>query len=65
MTPHGYYRMIQFLQYICPNVILVLEGGYNLTAISRSTLACTQALLKLPLDIPDEDAISLPYTEIN
>jgi len=51
VTPDGYYQMIQILQSICPNIALVLEGGYNLQSISQSSLACTQALLKVPLQI--------------
>jgi len=45
VTPEGYYAMIKRLQSVCPKIVLVLEGGYNLSAISNSAVACVQALL--------------------
>ena len=50
VTPQGYYRMIQKLQNITPKIGLILEGGYNLQAISESSAACLKALLKVPID---------------
>ena len=38
-------------------VVLALEGGYNLTSISNSFVACTRALLGLPAPaVPLDDA---------
>ena len=47
VTPQGYYELTQILQGICPKIAMVLEGGYNLDAISNSAVACLKALLGL------------------
>jgi histone deacetylase 6 len=46
VTPKGYYEMVRILKSLSPRVAMVLEGGYNLDAISRSAGACVEALLK-------------------
>ncbi|KAL3693534.1 hypothetical protein R1sor_007185 [Riccia sorocarpa] len=46
LTPAGYHRMTQRLMELAGGrVILALEGGYNLSSISESYLACMKALL--------------------
>lgn len=52
VTPKGYYNLTQILQEICPKIMMVLEGGYNLESISQSALACLQALLKISFKVP-------------
>lgn len=61
VTPEGYYTLSKILQDICPKIMMVLEGGYNLKSISNSAVACLQALLHLPLKIPK---IDLEYPEM-
>jgi histone deacetylase 6 len=51
VTPDGYYQMTNLLLTLCPKVVMILEGGYNLRSISKSAVACIQALMKLPLDV--------------
>ena len=48
VTPNGYGLMTQQLMEGNVNVpvIIVLEGGYNLTSISNSAVACLEALTK-------------------
>jgi len=50
LTPQGYHRLIKMLQSISPNIAMVLEGGYNLDAISQSAAACVKALLNFNHD---------------
>jgi len=45
VTPNGYYQMIKLLTTVCPNILLVLEGGYNIDSIAQSALAAIRALL--------------------
>lgn len=46
VTPEGYARMTYLLSTLADGrVILALEGGYNLTSISRSMAACAKVLL--------------------
>jgi histone deacetylase 6 len=48
VTPRGYGCMLQMIVESVPSaagrVIVVLEGGYNLSSIARSALACLQVL---------------------
>lgn len=46
VTPKGYYEMTKILSGICPKILLVLEGGYNLKSISSSYVACMKAMLE-------------------
>jgi histone deacetylase 6 len=46
VTPEGYAAMTQRLAALAAGrMVLALEGGYNLDAISRSTAACVRVLL--------------------
>uniref|UniRef100_A0A8C5Q0G5 Protein deacetylase HDAC6 n=1 Tax=Leptobrachium leishanense TaxID=445787 RepID=A0A8C5Q0G5_9ANUR len=50
VTPEGYAHMTHLLMGLAGGkVVLVLEGGYNLTSISESMVMCTQTLLGDPL----------------
>lgn len=44
VTPSGYSQMTRMLMGMCPTVILVLEGGYNLEAMSKSFDSCMTTL---------------------
>lgn len=46
VTPDGFASMTRGLKEVCPSIALVLEGGYNLTTISKSMAACTKVLLE-------------------
>lgn len=46
LTPSCYYNMIKMLLAYEKPVMLVLEGGYNLTSISNSMNECVRALLE-------------------
>jgi histone deacetylase 6 len=48
LTPHGYYAMTLRLLSCGVPVVTALEGGYNLSAISRSAEAVVRALVGLP-----------------
>jgi len=45
VTPDGYRNMIRQLQLISRKIALILEGGYDLSAISASACACVEVLL--------------------
>eukprot|EP00946_MAST-07B_sp_MAST-7B-sp1_P001067 g1067.t1 len=46
VTPSGYARMIRRLKQLAGgNVVVVLEGGYNIPAVSRGLHACVAELL--------------------
>lgn len=45
VTPTGYTNMVAFLKTLCPSIVLVLEGGYNLQTISQSMANCVGVLL--------------------
>ncbi|XP_013363619.1 PREDICTED: histone deacetylase 6 isoform X2 [Chinchilla lanigera] len=46
MSPDGYAHLTHLLMGLANGrIILILEGGYNLTSISESMAACTHALL--------------------
>merc|ERR1719223_1056247 len=49
VTPALYAQLTRMLQTICPNVVLVLEGGYNLSATAECAVACARALLGDPV----------------
>eukprot|EP00927_Polykrikos_kofoidii_P008086 TRINITY_DN13345_c0_g1_i1.p1 TRINITY_DN13345_c0_g1~~TRINITY_DN13345_c0_g1_i1.p1 ORF type:complete len:629 (-),score=82.60 TRINITY_DN13345_c0_g1_i1:89-1930(-) len=49
VTPALYGQMTRMLQKICPKVVLVLEGGYNLSATAECAVSCTRALLGDPV----------------
>jgi acetoin utilization deacetylase AcuC-like enzyme len=44
VSPKFYARVISNLKLICPNIILVLEGGYDLDSLGRSVVECVDAL---------------------
>lgn len=46
VTPNGYYYITKKLLELQKPVLVVLEGGYNLSAISISASAVMKALLK-------------------
>jgi len=46
ITPQGYADMTELLQSITPRILLVLEGGYNLTQIPLCMEACVRKLLE-------------------
>lgn len=46
LTPTCYYNMTKMLLSFGKPLMLVLEGGYNLTSISNSIAECTRALLE-------------------
>lgn len=49
VTPEGYAHLTHLLMGLAGGrIILVLEGGYNLTSISESMAACTRTLLGDP-----------------
>lgn len=45
VSPGCYGQLTRLLQRVCPKVVLVLEGGYNLDATAQCADACTRALL--------------------
>lgn len=46
LSPQCYYNLTKMLLYFKKPTLLVLEGGYNLEAISKSMSECTRALLE-------------------
>ncbi|XP_077568734.1 protein deacetylase HDAC6 [Stigmatopora nigra] len=49
VTPEGYAHMTHMLMSLaCGRVLVILEGGYNLTSISDSMAMCTSVLLGDP-----------------
>lgn len=46
VTPDGYKLLTRELLNLCPRMLLVLEGGYNIDAISSSFIACMQEMQK-------------------
>nr|XP_045361102.1 histone deacetylase 6 isoform X4 [Camelus bactrianus] len=50
VSPEGYAHLTHLLMGLANGrIILILEGGYNLTSISESMAACTRSLLGDPL----------------
>lgn len=46
VTPAGFAQMTRMLQaLVCPRVVLVLEGGYEVAVLSKCVCACARALL--------------------
>ena len=45
VTPNGFGSMVKKLINVCPNIALILEGGYNLNTISKSMEECVKVLL--------------------
>ena len=55
VSPGGYaYMTNELMQLANGNVIIALEGGYNLTSISVSAVACARALLGKSVEGQDE-----------
>ena len=44
VTPEGFGLMTQMLRMVCPAMVMVLEGGYELAVLSACVVACMQAL---------------------
>ncbi|XP_003462634.1 histone deacetylase 6 isoform X1 [Cavia porcellus] len=69
VSPEGYAHLTHLLMGLANGrIILVLEGGYNLTSISESMAACTHALLgdlppQLPLLRPPQSGALASITE--
>ncbi|XP_043313829.1 histone deacetylase 6 isoform X1 [Cervus canadensis] len=52
VSPEGYAHLTHLLMGLANgHIILILEGGYNLTSISESMAACTRSLLGDPLPL--------------
>ncbi|CAK82939.1 unnamed protein product (macronuclear) [Paramecium tetraurelia] len=51
-TPQGYQYMTEKLQQLCPRVLAVLEGGYNLDITAQCALATFEQLLGVPKQFP-------------
>uniref|UniRef100_A0A8C9DPM6 Protein deacetylase HDAC6 n=1 Tax=Prolemur simus TaxID=1328070 RepID=A0A8C9DPM6_PROSS len=52
VSPEGYAHLTHLLMGLANGrIILILEGGYNLTSISESMAACTRSLLGDPLPL--------------
>ncbi|CAD8088787.1 unnamed protein product [Paramecium sonneborni] len=51
-TPEGYQYMTEQLQQICPKVLAVLEGGYNLDVTATCALATLKQLMGVPQQFP-------------
>ena len=47
--------MTSMLRSICPNILVVLEGGYNLEAISRSAEETVKVLIQKDNNFKEED----------
>jgi len=45
LSPEGFGQMTRMLMRITPRVVLILEGGYDLSVIPDCAAACTKALL--------------------
>jgi len=45
VTPAGFAQMTKMLQTICPKLVLVMEGGYELGSIAECMCACGRVLL--------------------
>merc|ERR1719272_305493 len=45
VTPDGFAQLTRMLMSITPKVVLILEGGYDLTVIGDCASACFKALL--------------------
>ncbi|XP_046383461.1 histone deacetylase 6 isoform X1 [Ischnura elegans] len=52
VTPEGYAHMASWLSTLANGkIVIILEGGYNITSTSLSFVACTKALLGDPLPV--------------
>lgn len=50
VTPVGYAYMTWQLRNLCPKTAVILEGGYDLAALERSSEAVVRTLLVNPQD---------------
>lgn len=64
VTPDGYRTLIQLLKTVSPKIAILLEGGYNLTAIAKSAVACVEALFEESNLLPSAQT-RLPPSEAN
>lgn len=64
VTPVGYSHMTAALAALAPT-LLVLEGGYNLQSVARSTEACLSVLLgDAPLPLPPDFGTSFSSLQL-
>lgn len=54
VTPDCYYEMTRLLLKVCPSMVLILEGGYDLVSTPSSAACCVKALFDYTPD-KDED----------
>lgn len=60
---HTFGTLTKFLIEVCPKILLVLEGGYNLRSIGNACVSCCEALVETivtPFRSPSLSAISSP-----
>uniref|UniRef100_A0A452TPF5 Histone deacetylase 6 n=1 Tax=Ursus maritimus TaxID=29073 RepID=A0A452TPF5_URSMA len=64
VSPEGYAHLTHLLMGLANGrIILILEGGYNLTSISESMAACTRSLLRDPPPLPPLSGALASITE--
>jgi len=63
VTPVGYAYMTQGLRSLCQKMAVVLEGGYDLAALERSSEAVIQTLLVNPHDHEKFDKLLAELSE--
>lgn len=56
LTPAGYAYMTQRLMELCPKIVVVLEGGYNVEVIAKCSEAVVRVLQGDKLPIEEIDA---------
>merc|ERR1712228_359812 len=57
VSPKGYaYLLSQLTKLASGRVVVVLEGGYNIPAISHGLHACAATLLQAVDELPSEDS---------
>ena len=54
VTPEGYYTMSKMMQEVCPRMVFILEGGYNLDSIAKSAAKCVEVLLEHQNDLSEK-----------
>eukprot|EP00347_Sterkiella_histriomuscorum_P012951 403366593 len=65
VTPYGYAWMTYGLMQICPKIVVLLEGGYNLDALANSSEAVIRTLKIDPKSNDDEDFNEYSKSKLN
>ena len=60
---HGFARMVADVAAVCPDIVMILEGGYNSACVAQGVLDSIKALLGLQVGGLNENTTHRKWTQ--